>query len=361
MFDRGQEIATLGELYEIAEKHTTSHDKLVLLPMRPGDEAGQYPGQTIQLKDPRSTLIERSLEAKPFDEQFGPLGLSLYSDYSVIEGLARSVDRRFPFIAPALDGFSVETDNAAEKIKAGDSIINGTDHAELIDIALWHLAFSERVKNSETLIDHPNRGFKTGIVVSKMVDFLGIDMGLGDPIPARYLLALAFDYTFMVIPRKPEYDTDVLDGFNAQSKAQTSKALQGYHPRKKTRRSRQVHTPLSLGVALPGTVNKPLRDDPETMVIGRVSDGISDYTGQSHVLTIATALRFGDDEARIFISGSPRHIEDNDDITSLMHTLLDGIVMLDGRKHVYDETGELRTAVQDEAQDNLDHLHGRKR
>ncbi len=311
---KNAELAMMEELHGIAQKHEGSHPMLVTLDIDPE----KYPGQ-------RMTHTSINGEGKVLDPDIGAT-------------IANDIDTRFPALENVFAETYEESDGInrlIELLKGGNNVINGTDHAELIDIALSHLALSYTIKRA----DIPHR---SGLIVSKMVDFLGVKLG-DEPTPARELFELGFDRTYLTIPRTLSTDGK----FNEQHMKLYNKAasLNVTHDMERHRaigKKQKSAPPMLIGVALPGTVNKELAGDRhKTKVIGRVSEGILKFTGIEKTETIATAIRLEEENPRFFIDNLPMRVTDKEDIPRLMGRLITGIETIDGGVYTYDEDGNL--------------------
>ncbi len=168
-----------------------------------------------------------------------------------------------------------------------------------------------------------------------MVDFLGLNTGGETATPLRELLALGFHKSYLTLPRTSSTDgkleVKVVKAYNSFVRNE----IRGDFDR----RARSNRVPLFLGVALPGTVNKPSADDPETIVVGRVSDGVLDFARQA--MTVATGIRMRHEGSSLFIDGIPTSLQKREEINAFMGRLINGITELDGLSYAYDEDGTM--------------------
>ena len=309
LYGRKEEQDMLEGLYSIAEKHQHSHEKLVLLDFDPE----RYPGQSLQS---RYNTIKAAKD--------GPLSPE------VAATIANDIDPRYPLLEQRVREETSTVDRLVELIKDNNNILNGTDHAELVDIALWNLALTGYIKQKGVEL-------RSGLVVSKMVDFLGIDLNAPEPTPIRDLLGLGFDRTFLVIPPNSElFDRSTVKDYNERSTRETAGTF------RRKARSNAKYGPMVLGVALPGSVNKPLASDPEKTVVGRVNDGITAYAGVENTMATASAVRLEGD-TRVFIDDVPMRVETHNDVEALVGKLITGLTGFGDGEYLYDKDGDLET------------------
>lgn len=309
------EMSMLDTLHTIAAGHAgVSHERLVLLDLDPE----RYPGQRLS-----ETTIRAGKD--------GPLKPEYAS------AIANDIDPRYPALEHLFLKRHHETaglQRIIELARGGNNVINGSDHAELVDIAFSHLALAGIVKRSVNV--------RTGIVLSKMADFLGIEMDNGI-VPVRELLALGFDRSFLTIPRtqstEGKFDDDDLSDYNQKVRKKMASALD----RKSFLNKRQA--PFLLGIALPGSVNKPLlhEGEEEITVIGHVADGTLSVTSVPNTEVVATSIRLDAEDPKFFIDELPMRLETHDDIVRLMGRMVAGIQALDGGNYIYDENGDQPT------------------
>ncbi|MEI7632298.1 MAG: hypothetical protein WCJ60_03175 [bacterium] len=304
-----RQVAIQNQLQGIAQKHADrSNGMFTVLPI----DQDTYPGQS---------LLDSYVKGNPIDPA--------YSDE-----LASAIDKRYKPFKTFMDNKEQSTSSLlriGETLASGQNVINGSDHAELIDIALSQLAITNSLKQ---------RGytFNTGIIVSKMVDFLGVSVD-GNTIPARVLFEQAFDRTYLTVPRsastKGKFDELSIKAYNKHVRSVIAGDL--------NRRPRSNKIPMLLGAALPGTVNK-FRNLPvdknsaeKTLVIGHVSDGILSFS--NFALTYATAVRL--DKPDLYIDDVGFSLRQPEHITSFMGRMVLNLQKLDDETYVYDMSGDL--------------------
>jgi hypothetical protein len=312
-------------LHLIAEKHAARSDGfLELLPIDPEE----YPGQAITNYMIKSDSVLEPNQADTF---------------------AAGVEPRYPDLIRAFDEYTDENSetfsrfyNIAQAVQAGENIVNGTDHAELVDIIFSHLHFVNRLRRSQEakareLGDKPEKhALRSGLIVSKMIDFLGVN-AYGTITPVRNLLELGFDRTYLTIPRTGNseslFEKGAIKTYNRVVRSEISGDF-----RKRPFSNRH---PMVLGVALPGTVNKQSLDDPEVSVIGRANEGILDFAKDA--LTVMTAIRMRNSGSNMYIDELMENLYSAQKLHSAVGRLTVAIGELDGKKYIYDEFGNTKT------------------
>ncbi len=281
-----------------------------MLTVLPHDE-DRYPGQSLM---------------HPFIEcgNDGPL------TPDISDAIAAKIDSRYPALLAKLNtddaAISTGLDRIEELLKFNVSVIIGTDHAELLDVSLENLAIANHLRRRGVAL-------RSGIIASKMIDFLGVS-ALGD-MPVRDVLALGFDKSFLTIPR-----TRSTDGIVEETAVQLYNKRVTHDIRSQLRfRQSKKHVPFLLSVALPGTINKPSVEDSTKTVIGRVSPGILRFT--SAAMLVDCAVRLDQHDPKVYIGEVPRHITEPEDITVVMRGLTKAVQKLDNKPYIYDADGTL--------------------
>jgi hypothetical protein len=312
-------------LHEIAAKHAErSGGFLELLPI----DTEQYPGQSITHSVIKS---EGTLEPNEADT------------------FAVGVDLRYQDLIRAYDDYTIEDSptysrffNIQQAVNAGVDIINGTDHAELVDIIFSHLHFVNRLrrgkeKKAHELGESPEKHqLRSGLIVSKMVDFLGVNV-YGTTTPVRNLLTLGFDKTYLTLAK-----TRSSEGlFEEKTRKAYNKRVRSEITSDFRKRAFSNRHPMVLGVALPGTVNKPMLHHPDTTVVGRANEGILDFTKEA--LTVVSAVRMREEGSQVYVDNRLENLYSATNLHSAMGRLTLALEVLDDRRYVYDENGDIPT------------------
>jgi hypothetical protein len=169
-----------------------------------------------------------------------------------------------------------------------------------------------------------------------MVDFLGVNIH-GTMTPVRNLLTLGFDKTYLTLPK-----TSTSDGlFEEKTRKTYNRWVRGEIASDFRKRAFSNRHPMVLGVALPGTVNKPMQDNPEVTVIGRANEGILDC--MKHALTVVSAVRMREEVSQIHIDELLNNIHSAPQLHATMGRFALTLEQLDGEKYVYDADGSIAT------------------
>jgi hypothetical protein len=319
-------------LHEVANKHASrSNGFLHLLPI----DAETYPGQALTQRVIKSDGVLNPAEA---------------------DGTAAKIDTRYLDLIRAYDEYTHDDaptysrfHNIQNAVNAGENIINGTDHAELVDILFSHLHFANRLKRGQELKgselgESPEKTAKTilrsGLIISKMVDFLAVEYD-GIIVPIRDLLPLGIDKTYLTIPNNPQSDSvferSVIKRYNKNVRGEIHSDL-----RKKAFSNRR---PMVLGVALPGTVNKKSLDDPNTLIVGRANDAIVGFSADA--LTVTSAVRMREKGSQVFIDDRMTNMYKPEQLHGELGRLAQSLSELDNRPYIYDLDGTMPTEEPD--------------
>ncbi len=266
-----------------------------------------------------------------------------------INELATSVDSRYQSLYVATSDCT-EVDVIEDVLRSGQSVVLAMDHDELIDAALRPLALANIIKlRNPDLVDKKGRPFfRTGLIVSRMVEFIGIPM-LGGVVPANDLFGIAFDLTHETVPStistQGRFDKQAVKTYNNLVVHEISGNMR--HGAFSNRR------PMLLALAAPGTINKPLDVDrytgtdipkekqDSTIVLGQINYRIADFA--SNALTFASVAQMGKDKSDVRIDAIPICVSTSADIERLAKKLInltsdrgDGTI-----NYVYDKDGDL--------------------
>jgi len=306
----------MRELRDIAATHVElSGGKFVLLDYDPVT----YPGQEV---------LSHTIKGTPLAP-------------TEANGLAEAVDERYTklYAAIAKNPF---TDVISATLQSGHNAVNATDHAELIDIALEALAFSSAMKirqgyaTRKDVEDSKKPPFRTGIIVSRMADFLGIPM-LGGVVPARDLLANGFDKTYMPIPSnlktKGRFERRAMSTYNNMVVSDISGDME--------KRAFSNRRPMFLSQAAPGSINK-LLEGTDTIVVGQLNYRMADFMKQA--LTWASSAKLGDDNGDVLIHERPLCVASPHDVEQLALRIVELLKRRNpDQDFIYDKDGNLPT------------------
>lgn len=312
-------------LHTIAAKHVDrSNGFLQLLPI----DVEAYPGQAIT-----NPIIKSQGTLSPSDA----------------DNTAAKIDPRYIDLVRAYDDYtSIDSPtyfrfhNIQNAVNAGENIINGTDHAELVDILFSHLHFVNRLRQSQEvksreLGENPEKtALRSGIIISKMIDFLAVDIE-GLTVPVRDLLALGIDKTYLTIPR-----TNSSDGIFEKGAVKTyNKFVRTEISTDLRKRAFSNRRPMVLGVALPGTVNKRSKTNPDEIVIGRANDAIVGFSKDA--LLVTSAVRMREKDSQVFIDEQMTNIYKSQQLHETLGRLAHSLSIMDDESYVYDQNGTMLT------------------
>ena len=263
--------------------------------------------------------------------------------------LASSVDDRYQGLYKATTECA-EVDVIEDTLRSGHSVVLAMDHDELIDAAFRPLALANIIKlRNPNLVDKKGRPFfRTGLIVSRMVEFIGIPM-LGGVVPANDLFAMGFDLTHETVPStistSGRFDKSAVKVYNGLVVREISGNME--------RGAFSNRRPMLLAMAAPGTINKPLDAEKytgtyipkelqaSTMVIGQINYRIADFADKA--LTFASVAQMGKYESSVQIDGTPICVGTPHDIERLAAKLI-ALTANRGNSrinYVYDTDGNL--------------------
>lgn len=264
----------------------------------------------------------------------------------VMNSIATKVDKRYEEISRLVDSKEKILELAGETLESCQNVILGTDHGELIDIAL------ESIKLKSALMQR-GYDFETGMIVNKMVTFLGVKYD-DEIVPATNLLKLGIEELYLNIPNTNSSRIKMNTPKKVQREFNERMMLHGVTNRLKS--SSKIGKAMLLGIALSGTVNKPLvlekymenpnypeigENMPEnTRVIGRASIGLLKILSLGFTLP-ASAMLEGE-EMKVNISDRPLFVNKDTKLNLVMNR----IAMLQQENdplhhYIYDINGDL--------------------
>lgn len=268
----------ITELQNWAQEHAEKSDgQMVSLPFDPNS----YPGQDTE-------TVSGNPQAP-----------------ALVDSIAAIAQPRYGEILELLDEQEEKTGEVSrigELLRAGNNVMLVTNHSDLIDIAVTHAAFYSRLKQ------HGYSEFKTGIVISKMVAFLGIKFG-NEFAGGVETLKLLEDKQFLSYPRTDSAKTRGITSFFNEV----------------DRHNRKVRDELNhflgkgaafLALAPSGTVDKPRKDDPNTIVMSPVGNGTQKMMQADKTYITPVAVWYGSetpvfetcDIPRVMLSPTMAHV-----------------------------------------------------
>lgn len=312
------------ELHSWAAEHAGSHPKLVLLDIDPV----RYPHQQIGIHTIKST---------PLEPQY-------------LDSVAQDIDSRYDFIPVDNEENEPAMQLMGEILDSHQNVVLGTDHMELIDIAL----LAARVKSK---LHRAGYTFDSAIIVNKMVAYLGVEMD-ESVVPATEVLGQAFDETYLSIPNTPSAKNRM---------GLPEKVISGYNDlvlrlgiEHRLKKSHRIGKAVLLAAAFPGTVNKaldvrayeeleedpsvmiPWQDRPNTLVIGRANTGMLRFTAKALTVVACTQLKGSTKNIGVHFSAVPYSIRSKEKLDLAMQRISAMQNQSDPEhNYVYDENGDL--------------------
>lgn len=309
------------DLHNWAAEHTNSHEKLVLLDIDPD----KYPHQKI---------LEHTVKSHPLD----PV---------VVDAVATQIEPRYPDFIEAVEENPKALRIAGSILNSKQNLIIGTDHQELVDIALLMAYLSSSLRQKGTNLN-------SGLIANKMAAYLGVQIDENTTIPATDLLGMAFDEVYLTLPASQSAKERLSLPRQFASRINKTVIEKGILMRLKT--TRRLGKAMLLGAALTGTVNKELDTskyeslanveyiNPEqantTQVLGRVNTGVLGFMKNGLTMVAGTQLEPGN--IKVTISDEPLYVDNQQLLESAMQTIAEIRNQQDTKHHyVYDKAGNL--------------------
>jgi len=312
------------ELHLWAAEHARSHPRLVLLDIDPE----RYRHQQINI---------HTIQSEPLEPQY-------------IDPVAQKIDSRYDLIPVDNEENEPAMLLMGEILDSNQNVVLGTDHMELVDIALLAAKVTSKLRQAGYVFD-------SAIIVNKMVAYLGINLD-DSIVPATDVLGLAFDETYLSIPN------------TASAKNRMSlpkKVITSYNDlvirhgiEQRLKKSNRIAKAVLLAAAFPGTVNKPLdvrayeelmkelsvkiprEDRPDTLVIGRANTGMLRFTAHALTVVACTQLNGSAEDIKVHFSNIPKSIRTKVKLDNAMDQITDMQNLSDPEHHyVYDVNGDL--------------------
>lgn len=287
-----------------------------------------------------------------------------------LDGIATTVDPRYQELPKVIEKHDEDTGTVTQMghvLRSGQNLALGMEHAELIDIALAEVGFSNHFRRHGI----PNRSI---LVASKAIDFMGVNVealkvdtgivklfldGVGieiEPdgtVPVRKFLSIAIDATYLTIPSTQTFAG--IRGVQGRAIGEFNKRVVKSLRKDMDRSNEGDHTPALLGVAVPGTTVKYLSNtslsqpqaeylgvepDEDVQVIGNISPAITKFMGEA--LTYAVAVRLDQAPPELAVSPNFVALRNRDDVENLASGLVDLAAELEpGKRFIYDRNGDL--------------------
>lgn len=309
------------DLHNWAAEHTNSHERLVLLPIDPT----KYPHQRI---------MEHTVHSQPLE----PIAL---------DPLVAQIEPRYPEFIEAVEENPKSLRIAGAILNSRQNLIVGTDHQELIDIALLMAYLSSSLRQKGT-------SFSSGLIANKMAAYLGVEMEKNVVVPLTDVLGMAFDEVYLTLPASQSAKERLSLPRQFASRVNKTVVEKGIIMRLKT--TRRLGKAMLLGAALTGTVNKeldesaykpfgeieyiPQKEIEHTQVLGRANIGVLAFMKNSLTMVAGTQLEKGN--IKVTIADEPLYIDSKELLESAMQKI--AIIRSEqdpSHYYVYDSVGNL--------------------
>ncbi len=184
-----------------------------------------------------------------------------------------------------------------ELLNGKNNVVLATNHGDLIDIAIAHAAVYHQL---ESLGYSP----RTGIIISKMVAFLGYEL-LGEPSPCPQVLQALENEIFLSYPRTASAEKHGIARILPDEAKQHNR-----HMRRDVVKSLGGGS-LLLAVAMSGTTDKSF-GSADILHMAPVGEGTADTLTQEHTYVLPTSLYYRHESAHIALTDTPRFIDNTD-------------------------------------------------
>jgi hypothetical protein len=224
------------------------------------------------------------------------------------ELVATGVEPRFPELTHKLEELEQkygEVSRLGEHLKQGQNIILVTNHGDIKDIAYTLAAYYAKLKQ------HGYENFHSSLVMSKIISFLGINLG-EDADPATNILKTICDTQYFSFPRTKSI---------RESKI-ASRVVDTYNEGARFAMERQLSEGSNLfAMAASGTKDKPLSDDPQTLQLTTIGHGTAKLMMQKDSLVVPVAIWVDDKKILFEPCDIPRSVQTEDEAHAVMETI----------------------------------------
>jgi len=311
------------QLHTWAEEHTASHPRLVLLDIDPE----KYPHQHTGIHTIKST---------PLEPQY-------------LDPIAQDIDNRYDYIPVDSPENEPAMELIGEILDSRQNIVLGTDHMELVDIALLATKVNSQLHRAGYMFD-------SAIIVNKMIAYLGVDMQ-GSIMTATEVLGQAFDEIYLSIPHTSSAKGRMSLPKNVITNYNDLVIRHGIEQRLK--KSHRIGKAVLLAAAFPGTVNKELdvstyekikdpsvaiewADRPKTLVIGRANTGMLRFTAHALSVVACSQLDGPAKDIQVHFSRDPLSIRTKEKLDKAMGLITEMQNLSDPEhNYVYDVNDDL--------------------
>ena len=266
--------------------------------------------ELAKLAQPHAESSNGTLELLEVDPIKYPFQLDLHIEGNpqppaVVESIASIAEPNFLKLVEKFNDYestNQELSRIGQLLKGGNNVIIATNHGNLIDIALVEAA----LYSSLSKLDYQ---FNTGIIISKMIAFLGYKLG-SDSAPCADILKILCNDVFLSFPRSESI-----------KKSKISRLLPNEIDRHNKLMRRLVKNKLDEGgtlLAVAPSGSKDTRNESGAYTLQTLKSGTIDLIKHPKSYVLPVAIWLGKDEPIMEIADIPRLITSDEDAHSMM-------------------------------------------
>jgi hypothetical protein len=273
--------------------------------------------QEYEDKDEHFRVLAHDTEKFP-----GQLGVSVDGDpqsAAVIDSIAAIVQPRYSELTERLreqEKVNGEVSRVGEILAGGNNLVLTTNHYDVRDIAITHAAFYSE-------LDKLGYHTKTGIIISKMIAYLGYilrEQPVQDdvPAPAVEILKILQDKIFL---SHPQTDSARGRGINRLTSIEVK-----LHNRvlKRELKAFLGRGAVLLAMAPSGSTDKSLPDgDPNTITMAKMSQGTAEILKMPRTYNLPIAINYKSPEVIFDVCDIPRIMKNEADAHRSMGLIAD--------------------------------------
>lgn len=301
---RDNQAAVAGELFLLAQKHAAHDPNLEALP----HDTEHYPDQALfpyRIKgSPKSPDEIDYIAGKATADRF-PQILDKVAEAEEATGLLKTL---------------------GEALDSRQNVMLVTNHGEIADVAIALAGFYSHLKRR-------GQRASTGIVISRMVSFLGYKIG-DETMPATEVLKYLCDDLYLSFPRTDSMSNTKIPKTLVKMYNKDLRYSIGWQLTK----GRHL-----MAVAASGTTDKPLPDDPDTVVLSRLTEGTIELLTKN-ALVVPTAVWMKDGQLVFEVCDEPKQFKDGNQAHAAMGSIVDALNdKVVGKKFIYQPAQEPNT------------------
>lgn len=296
-FNQQEQHVAVEELINLGKPHVEASDgRIVFLDV----DLEKYPGQDMNI-----THVE-----------------GIPQSAAVVESIATRVNERFPEMVTELEEKSEEQlQTLGEMLKRGNNVVIATNHGDLIDVAVALAAVY-------CSLDKMGYQFKTSIIISKMVAFLGYEIE-GNMAPAVEVLQMLCTKIYLTFPRTESVSKSGLQKFFGRDN------VDGYNGKvTKVIGKDQEDGGMLLAVAVSGSTDKEDPDNPDAKIMSGIGRGTVGILTDENSYTQSMAISLSGEPVLEFV-GTPLALQKEDEAHDMMDNLAERLTERTETEHSY--------------------------